>query len=138
MSLCSLSYDNRIEVCTLYKHLCRFRAYSRLQAAVYSAHAHCLSGIANHCFSSVECSLHSVQCREFRSLRQSLDLNSIAFNLVQIKSMQRLTYFHQNEIGCIYDIVYRTNADNPQTVRQPFRRVRNLHSAYRYSRITLA
>ena len=123
VAFASLADAHGVEIGTLEEDAGGVVGHAALLATEHTGDAHAFLLVANHQVAAVQLPFHSVEGDEGGVLRQGAHHHVVARDFVGIESVQRLSYFHEDEIGHIDHIVDGTNAHGAQLVLQPLGRL---------------
>ena len=136
MPAAGLADRHGIEISALQEHVLRAFRHTALQSSEHTGDTHRFLFIGDHQVAGIHLTLDTVQGDEFLALLGITHVDLIAFDLVRVKSMQRLTALVQHEVRYIDDIVDWSETDSQQTVLQPFRTLLDLHTFDAHARVT--
>ena len=117
-----------VEVCGFEEDVFGVFCYTAFESAEDTGNTHCLFLISDHEVASIHLALYAVESNEFLALACIAHMDLVAFDLVSIEGMERLTHFVQHEVRDIDDVVNRTKTDSQQAVFEPLRRFFHFHT----------
>ena len=129
VTLAGLADGDGVEIGALEEDVGGLHGDAALFATEDAGNAHRLVSVADHKVFLVEFAFDTVEGHERSASGESLYYDLVAVDLVGVKSVHRLTDFHEDVVGDVDDIVYRTDADGAETVLQPVGRFCHLDAA---------
>ena len=120
MTSATLAYPSRIEISTLQQDILRRLIRTTTLSPKHTSNTHRLHSITDSQVPLAQSVFHTIESHKRSTLRHSLDNDLITLNHISIKAMQRLSIRHHDIISDVDNIVDRTQADDRETILQPF------------------
>ena len=120
MTSATLAYPSRIEISTLEQDILRSLIRTTTLSPKHTSDTHRLHSITYSQVPLAQSVFHTIESHKRSTLRHSPYNNLITLNHISIKAMQRLSICHHDIISNVDDIVDRTQADDRETILQPF------------------
>ena len=119
VTLGGLADAYRVEIGALDENIGGFHSNARFLTSEDTGTAHPLFLVAYHQVAFVKFAFNAVKCDKRSVLWQTTHNDLAAFYLVGIESVQRLSHFHQYEVGDVYNIVDWAQSHGAEFVLQP-------------------